>query len=87
MARTAIREVREETGLELIIERSFWRGHESASQRSVEMFVGQAVGNLKLQASEIDEAAWFEIDDAIALDLAYRCKDRLMELKAERETA
>ena len=81
MAEAATREVKEETNLDLTIERSFWRGAEPTSGREVEIFTGTAIGHLKVQASELDEAVWFEIDDALMIKLAYQCYDRLMELK------
>jgi predicted DNA-binding protein (MmcQ/YjbR family)/ADP-ribose pyrophosphatase YjhB (NUDIX family) len=72
-----VREILEETGLDFTIERSIWRGQDEVNGHEVEIFMGEATGDLKIQRSELDDAGWFSLAEALKLPLAYDTKRHL----------
>jgi len=58
----AVREVREETGLEVVIERMLDLGYDETNQVIVILYQGRAVGGTLAAADDVDEARWFGRD-------------------------
>lgn len=80
MEEGVIREIREETGMTFSIDKSIWTGHEGAKNHDIEVFVGSATGEIKIQKTELDDAQWFQLSEAVKLRLAYDDKRLLEEL-------
>lgn len=69
-----VREVKEETGLDFVPQ--FFRCFDEIPPQSpthavVMVFVGLGTGALHAQEDEVIEMAWFRLDQARALDLAF----------------
>ena len=63
LADGVIREVQEETGLEVVIERMLELGYDETNQVIVILYQGRAVGGTLAAADDVDEARWFGRDD------------------------
>ncbi|MEI8094438.1 MAG: NUDIX domain-containing protein [Spirochaetales bacterium] len=69
---TALREIREETGLKVRLKPNFraevrYSPHEGIDKRVVFFLAKTDRKKLKLQASEISNSCWLELDDALKL--------------------
>lgn len=90
---TAIREIREETGLDAeVVEHLgqieyFFRAGGNLIQKEVDFFLMRHTGGeLRPQLTEIDDVRWFSIDEAIAREsyeserqILVKARDRLVE--------
>ena len=63
----AVREVREETGLEVVVEGLLDLGYDEANQVIFILYRARAVGGTLAAADDVDEARWFGRDELPAL--------------------
>jgi 8-oxo-dGTP pyrophosphatase MutT (NUDIX family) len=86
---TAVREVLEETGLSINVQRELGRYVIGASGFEIICFTGTAqTMELKIDSVEILEARWCTFDEALQLDLVSTVRDAMLEfgkLKAKRQ--
>ncbi len=84
--RTAIREVKEEVGLEIHVDSELGRYTVPASGFEIVCFTGTADNSvLTIDSGEILEAGWFGLDEAFALDLVPTVRQALQKFTARRE--
>jgi len=80
---TAIREVKEEVGLDFIPTELFWESIMWGGQRNCQRFLGSRSWTINLQLEEADGYARYTYDEAIKLELAFDFKDLIEKLKQE----
>jgi 8-oxo-dGTP pyrophosphatase MutT (NUDIX family) len=90
LSETALRETREETGLEVALEdelgsiRYFFVRGSTRFNKSVHFFLMRPVGgSTDAHDSEFDEVRWFELDEALAL-MTHRTEREVVERARQR---
>lgn len=89
---TAVREIEEETGLtgrvtDLLGQKSYWfflKGENVKCRKTVTYFLLEHVeGSIKKHCSEVDDAIWIDIDEAIK-QLSYKTDREIVEKAREK---
>ncbi|MBD3275901.1 MAG: NUDIX domain-containing protein [Candidatus Marinimicrobia bacterium] len=83
-----IREVREETGYELVLPEFFRYQDEIIEEKNIHhvvlFFRARASGEANKQDSEVMEMDWFKLDEALSLNLAFLHDEIIQSLKSEK---
>ncbi len=85
LTETAVRELYEETGLRITVEREL--GHYVVGQPGSQfellcVLATASTDQLKLEPTEILEAGWFTVEDALRLDILPQVRDALLKYAA-----
>lgn len=89
---TAVREIKEETGLTTMVidvlgERSFWfflKDKNMKCKKTVKYFLLEYIsGNIEDYGWEVDEARWFDIEDALKL-VSYKSDMEILQKAKEK---
>lgn len=78
---TAVREVKEETGLDFNPIKEFYE--EAFEDKMIYKFLGHAIGKVKIQEAEVLDCGWFSYEEAMKLELGFDCKPIIHELMKE----
>ena len=82
LAETAVREVKEEIGLDLKNPKmfGFYESFSPDCHAIGHVFIGEASGELKLDPEEVEECGWFSYQETLKLEMAFAYRDVLDDL-------
>lgn len=82
-----VREVKEEVGVDF--ECSFYKYFDEIIPENdihavVLVFIGKHFGNVKIDNNEVAEVKWFSLDQALSINLAFKNRSILVDLKKQK---